>query len=191
MFPCSFTTQPLDRASHPFYVMSIINPLDTVNYLPRGGQGIAWAYVKHQHVTLRFSPKVSRGFSSAVVVELPSLSPRCISFIFLFDPRVPVAAMSFPTQAAARCARQLSGSVRPSSLRIATSYTARTPSSRRWESTEAAAAAPTNPKIAQIVDQISTLTLLETADLVSSLKVGDRTFFRRCIEQCVNCSPFL
>ncbi|KAJ5661733.1 uncharacterized protein N7477_009349 [Penicillium maclennaniae] len=79
--------------------------------------------------------------------------------------------MSFPTQAAARVCRQFSGSVRPSSLRIATSYTARrTPASRRWESTEAAAAAPSNPKIAQIVDQISTLTLLETADLVSSLK---------------------
>ncbi|KAI7517726.1 hypothetical protein KC331_g21567, partial [Hortaea werneckii] len=44
---------------------------------------------------------------------------------------------------------------------------------RRWQSTEAApaeAAAPTNPKIAGIVDQISTLTLLETADLVSTLK---------------------
>lgn len=43
---------------------------------------------------------------------------------------------------------------------------------RRWNSAETAA--PTNPKIAQIVDQISKLTLLETADLVSSLKVcGD------------------
>ncbi|KAH7170353.1 ribosomal protein L7/L12 C-terminal domain-containing protein [Dactylonectria macrodidyma] len=39
--------------------------------------------------------------------------------------------------------------------------------SRRWNSTEAA---PTNPKIQTIVDQISQLTLLETADLVSSLK---------------------
>ncbi|KAJ6171450.1 hypothetical protein N7470_000517 [Penicillium chermesinum] len=80
--------------------------------------------------------------------------------------------MSFSTQAAARCCRQLSGSVRPSSLRIASTYlpTTRTPSSRRWESTEAAAAAPANPEIAQIVDQISQLTLLETADLVSSLK---------------------
>ncbi|KGO71073.1 Tetratricopeptide-like helical [Penicillium italicum] len=81
--------------------------------------------------------------------------------------------MSFSTQAAARCARQLSGSVRPSSLRIATSATyltaRRTPSSRRCESTQAAPAA-INPKISQIVDQISTLTLLETADLVSSLK---------------------
>ncbi|KAI4725609.1 ClpS-like protein [Aureobasidium sp. EXF-10728] len=41
--------------------------------------------------------------------------------------------------------------------------------SRRWQSSEAAAA-PTNPKIAAIVDQIGQLTLLETADLVSSLK---------------------
>ncbi|KAI4779104.1 hypothetical protein E4T44_14279, partial [Aureobasidium sp. EXF-8845] len=39
--------------------------------------------------------------------------------------------------------------------------------SRRWQSTEAAS---TNPKIAAIVDQIGQLTLLETADLVSSLK---------------------
>ncbi|KAM0483195.1 hypothetical protein ACHAPE_006174 [Trichoderma viride] len=38
---------------------------------------------------------------------------------------------------------------------------------RRYNSTEAAAA---NPKIDDIVDQISKLTLLETADLVSSLK---------------------
>jgi large subunit ribosomal protein L7/L12 len=41
---------------------------------------------------------------------------------------------------------------------------------RRHNSTEAAAA-PENPKISAIVDQISKLTLLETADLVSSLKV--------------------
>src|SRR3954447_12172584 len=100
--------------------------------------------------------------------------------------------MSFPTQAAARCCRQLSGSVRPSSLRIATSATyltaRRTPSSRRWESTEAApaAAAPANPKIAQIVDQISTLTLLETADLVSSLKVRLISFFSFLVDSIGN-----
>ncbi|EXJ64168.1 50S ribosomal protein L7/L12 [Cladophialophora yegresii CBS 114405] len=41
--------------------------------------------------------------------------------------------------------------------------------SRRWQSTDASAAL-TNPKIAGIVDQISQLTLLETADLVASLK---------------------
>jgi large subunit ribosomal protein L7/L12 len=40
--------------------------------------------------------------------------------------------------------------------------------SRRYNSTDAASA---NPKIAAIVDQISQLTLLETADLVASLKV--------------------
>lgn len=45
------------------------------------------------------------------------------------------------------------------------------PGARRWQSTDAAAA-PANPKIVQIVDQISQLTLLETADLVASLKVG-------------------
>ncbi|KAJ5899788.1 54S ribosomal protein L12 [Penicillium taxi] len=79
--------------------------------------------------------------------------------------------MSFPIQTAVRSCRYLSGSVRPS-LRIATTYlpTACTPTSRRWESTDAATATPSNPKITQIVDQISQLTLLETADLVSSLK---------------------
>lgn len=39
---------------------------------------------------------------------------------------------------------------------------------RRWQSTDAAAV---NPKISGIVDQIGQLTLLETADLVQSLKV--------------------
>lgn len=43
----------------------------------------------------------------------------------------------------------------------------------RWQSTEsiAPAASSDNPKIASIVDQIGQLTLLETADLVQSLKV--------------------
>ncbi|ODM23118.1 hypothetical protein SI65_00707 [Aspergillus cristatus] len=80
--------------------------------------------------------------------------------------------MSIPAQTAARCCRQL---VRPStsSLRLSTStYLSQRTPCRRWQSTEAegAAAAPANPKIAQIVDQISQLTLLETADLVSTLK---------------------
>ncbi|PWY87771.1 50S ribosomal protein L12 [Aspergillus heteromorphus CBS 117.55] len=78
--------------------------------------------------------------------------------------------MSFPTQAAARCCRQI---VRPTaSLRLSPStYLAQRSLSRRWQSTEAeAAAAPANPKITQIVDQISQLNLLETADLVASLK---------------------
>ena len=71
--------------------------------------------------------------------------------------------MSAPCRFAARsCARSLRtrGALRPS-----VAFT-----QRRCESTEAAAS--TNPKIATIVDQISQLTLLETADLVSSLKVG-------------------
>lgn len=79
--------------------------------------------------------------------------------------------MSVSAQAAARCCRQI---VRPTaSLRLApTTYLSQRTLSRRWQSTEAeAAAAPANPKITQIVDQISQLTLLETADLVSTLKV--------------------
>ncbi|KAI1144331.1 ClpS-like protein [Hypoxylon sp. FL0543] len=74
--------------------------------------------------------------------------------------------MSAPCRIAARsCAR----SIRPSSsFRSSASFVQSTTPSiqRRHEST----AAPTNPKIAGIVDQISQLTLLETADLVSSLK---------------------
>ncbi|KAI0022099.1 54S ribosomal protein L12 [Xylariomycetidae sp. FL0641] len=73
--------------------------------------------------------------------------------------------MSVPCRYAARsCARTLrSGApVRASAAFLQNS----TASQRRHNSTEAAA----NPKIAGIVDQISQLTLLETADLVSTLK---------------------
>ncbi|KAK1144261.1 54S ribosomal protein L12, mitochondrial [Aspergillus melleus] len=78
--------------------------------------------------------------------------------------------MSLASQTAARCCRQI---VRPSaSLRLSSSaYLSQRTITRRWQSTEAEAAAPANPKINQIVDQISQLTLLETADLVSTLKV--------------------
>ncbi|KAH7328503.1 50S ribosomal protein L12 [Stachybotrys elegans] len=67
--------------------------------------------------------------------------------------------------AAQSCARSLraSSSVKAPAQMLRVSAT-----TRRYNSTEAAA--PTNPKIAEIVDQISRLTLLETADLVSSLK---------------------
>lgn len=77
--------------------------------------------------------------------------------------------MSISSQVAARCCRQI---VRPSaaSLRLSSS-TYLSQRTRRWQSTEVEAAAPVNPKISQIVDQISTLTLLETADLVATLKV--------------------
>lgn len=70
--------------------------------------------------------------------------------------------------AARSCSRQLrsSGSARAPIQMLRVSST-----TRRYNSTEAAASS-TNPKIAQIVDQISKLTLLETADLVSSLKAS-------------------
>lgn len=68
--------------------------------------------------------------------------------------------------AAQSCARQL----RSARAARAPAQFVRIPAtSRRWNSSEAA---PTNPKIEAIVDQISQLTLLETADLVSSLKVS-------------------
>ncbi|KAH8737927.1 ribosomal protein L7/L12 C-terminal domain-containing protein [Ilyonectria robusta] len=65
--------------------------------------------------------------------------------------------------AAQSCARQL----RSSSARAPAQLLRVSAASRRWNSTEAA---PVSPKIQTIVDQISQLTLLETADLVSSLK---------------------
>lgn len=63
------------------------------------------------------------------------------------------------------CARLARSAVASPSLRLAPFAAA----PRRWNSTASA-----DPKIAGIVDQISGLTLLETADLVSLLKV--RTF---------------
>lgn len=80
--------------------------------------------------------------------------------------------MSLTCQYAARhCARAIRSS-QPHALRVPINAAAsrRPQESRRWQSTEAAAAA--NPKISGIVDQISQLTLLETADLVSTLKVS-------------------
>jgi hypothetical protein len=67
----------------------------------------------------------------------------------------------------------------PSFLRPATASLAQQRTSRRWASTDAAAAA--NPKIATIVDQISQLTLLETADLVSTLKVS-YAYYKRTVD---------
>ncbi|KAK2592481.1 54S ribosomal protein L12, mitochondrial [Conoideocrella luteorostrata] len=66
--------------------------------------------------------------------------------------------------AAQSCARQLRSfrSTKASAQMLRVTFTA-----RRSNSTETAAV---NPKIAEIVDQISQLTLLETADLVSSLR---------------------
>lgn len=94
-------------------------------------------------------------------------------------------SFSVPSSTTLRCCRTLLRNLsKPSApsrcIRLSSSSThiysrrraSRTNTSRRWASTEAlAAAAPVNPKISGIVDQISQLTLLETADLVSSLKV--------------------
>ena len=83
--------------------------------------------------------------------------------------------MSLSTAYAAQCcARTIRASSRTSAtaaLATTQSYRNRRTSSRRWEST-AAAPSSTNPKISTIVEQISQLTLLETADLVSNLKVS-------------------
>ena len=85
---------------------------------------------------------------------------------FLLDSLTHIAAMSLSCQRVLRrCATIQSPVVRASLSSTQTN----TFLSRRWQSTEAAA---TNPKIAAIVDQIGQLTLLETADLVSSLKVS-------------------
>ncbi|KAI1931699.1 54S ribosomal protein L12, mitochondrial [Ophidiomyces ophidiicola] len=78
--------------------------------------------------------------------------------------------MALPLQISARCCRN---ALRQSPAVVRAAAPAYSASrARRWQSTDAAAAAaaPVNPKITQIVDQISQLTLLETADLVSSLK---------------------
>ncbi|KAF1972309.1 ClpS-like protein [Bimuria novae-zelandiae CBS 107.79] len=70
---------------------------------------------------------------------------------------------------ASRALRRCFGSARsnPAYLRPTAAF-AQQRIAQRWQSTDAAA--PANPKIATIVDQISQLTLLETADLVSTLK---------------------
>ncbi|KAK4040908.1 ribosomal protein L7/L12 C-terminal domain-containing protein [Parachaetomium inaequale] len=70
--------------------------------------------------------------------------------------------------AAQCCARQLRASS-AAPMRASSSLLQQQRMTRRYNSTETAAAAA-NPKISAIVDQISQLTLLETADLVSSLK---------------------
>lgn len=62
---------------------------------------------------------------------------------------------------ASRCCARLARSAAAPSLRLVAS-------ARRWNSSAVGAA---DPKIAGIVDQISGLTLLETSNLVSLLKV--------------------
>ncbi|KAI1431412.1 ribosomal protein L7/L12 C-terminal domain-containing protein [Xylaria sp. CBS 124048] len=74
--------------------------------------------------------------------------------------------MSVPCRYAARgCARSVRSSA---SCRVASPFLQNTSSTQRRHNSTAAAVS--SPKIVGIVDQISNLTLLETADLVSSLK---------------------
>ncbi|KAK1813418.1 54S ribosomal protein L12, mitochondrial [Friedmanniomyces endolithicus] len=79
-------------------------------------------------------------------------------------------AMSLTCQYAARQLAPLFRASRPRNPRAIAALTSRRrrQETRRWQSTDTAAA--TNPKISTIVDQIGQLTLLETADLVSTLK---------------------
>jgi large subunit ribosomal protein L7/L12 len=118
-------------------------------------------------------------FFPAKIIRQPE--PRDVhSFLKLqFNPtfNIPIPTthpinMSIPSQSAALCCRRVA---RPSyhCLRSSPAYLShRRATGRRWQAT-AAAATPvsSNPKITSIVDQISQLTLLETADLVSTLKV--------------------
>lgn len=88
-------------------------------------------------------------------------------------PRHDLHKMAMSCRHVARsCARQIQSASTPTARVSASRAAASIVAARRYNSTEAAAA---SPKISGIVDQISQLTLLETADLVSSLKVGART----------------
>ncbi|RDA83011.1 hypothetical protein CP532_4389, partial [Ophiocordyceps camponoti-leonardi (nom. inval.)] len=78
--------------------------------------------------------------------------------------------MIIPCQCAARsCSRQLR-SLGGVTSRCSQTWRVPSTTTRRFNSTEAAA--PASPKIAQLVEQISQLTLLETADL-SKLNIPD------------------
>ncbi|KAI9712030.1 MAG: hypothetical protein M1820_001739 [Bogoriella megaspora] len=76
--------------------------------------------------------------------------------------------MAQPCLSVIRHVARVSKTPRPYFSRCGSAITSRHATSRRWQSTEAAASS--DPKISGIVDQISQLTLLETADLVSTLK---------------------
>ncbi|KAL6244720.1 54S ribosomal protein L12, mitochondrial [Rhinocladiella similis] len=89
--------------------------------------------------------------------QIPSVSYRCCQ----------LAARTQNRSLSSQCLRLSSSSSAIQHTRR--NDASQTRQSRRWQSTDAAAA-PTNPKISTIVDQISQLTLLETADLVTSLK---------------------
>lgn len=117
------------------------------------------ACTDHQAAACTMSklPLVADGTSNFFKLRVSIVTARDT----LITPSFTHPTMSLSCQFAARSAvRSLraAGGVRVASATLA---------QRRWNSTEAA----TNPKISTIVDQISQLTLLETADLVSTLKV--------------------
>ncbi|KIW15953.1 ribosomal protein L7/L12 [Exophiala spinifera] len=89
--------------------------------------------------------------------QIPSATYRCCQ----------VAARTQKRSLSSQCLRLSSSSSAIQHTRRNDVYQTR--QTKRWQSTDAATA-PTNPKISAIVDQISQLTLLETADLVTSLK---------------------
>lgn len=141
-----------------------------------------------QKVCLRISKKVRHELSCQAATTRTSLSSGDFAANFNDRPKSqhlrishrsqhsrPPSTMSVSTsRALGRYVCQFRSS--PCLLRPATASLAQQRTSRRWASTDAAAA--TNPKIATIVDQISQLTLLETADLVSTLKVSDSHYKR-------------
>lgn len=143
----------------------------------RGGRKIAWAKFTTPHF---FS--ASPHLSHRTTLQPQSIAALGLTFLHQTEPRnlshqhqrrrpqqhatqptssPYISTMSLSCQFAARSAVR--------SLRAAGGVRTAAIAQRRWNSE---AAAPANPKIAQIVDQISTLTLLETADLVASLKVS-------------------
>lgn len=90
--------------------------------------------------------------------------PRACRPPIQFQRTFPTSPIQLPKMSfAARCCAR---AVRPAAVKFACPA----PAARRWYS-DAAPTAPVDPKIKSIVDEISTLTLLQTAELVTSLKV--------------------
>lgn len=92
---------------------------------------------------------------STPTIQPPRRTPRSI-------PPSSLPRLHLQMALASRCCARLARSTAPSLRLVPTVLSP----PRRWNSSLA-----TDPKIAGIVDQISGLTLLETADLVSLLKV--------------------
>merc|ERR1711981_1461186 len=89
------------------------------------------------------------------------------AFSLVYVPLPSVLQYANMSMTCPRCAMRASRSL--ASRTAFQSSLRRTQPVRRWQSTEAAPIAA-NPKIDGIVDQIGKLTLLETADLIKSLK---------------------